>query len=117
MSRFVDTHDADGNKVTVDIENITLVDEKYRTIGFKSGDALRISDKGVKEVSKAIASSGLTHQGLLSQIASAAIILLFIMLLSFIVCQAISVEWTWTVGLGVWATVILIRFAMGGKRR
>ena len=117
MSRFVDTHDADGNKVTVDIESITLVDEKYRTIRFKRGDALRISDRGVKEVSKAIASSGLTHQGLLSQIASAAMMWLFIMLLSFIVCQAISVEWTWMIGLGVWATAILVRFAMGGKRR
>lgn len=117
MSRFVDTHDADGNKMTVDIENIALVDEKHRSILLKNGYALRASDKGVEEVRRAIASSGLAHQGLPSQIVSAAMTLLFVMLLSFVVCQTISVEWTWMIGLGVWASAILVRFAMGGRRK
>ena len=117
MSRFVDTHDAGGNKMTVDIENIALVDEKQRSILLKNGYALRTSDKGVEEVRRAIASSGLAHQGLLSQIVSGAMLCLVIMLLSFVVCQAASIEWTWMIGLGVWASAILVRFAMGGRRK
>lgn len=117
MSRFAKTKNKDGAISFVDIEWIVAVNDHANVIRLKDGRTLRCSDKGRRDIMRAIESSGLMQLGLGSQLVNAILMLLIVALMSFLVCQAASIEWTWMTGLGTWAACAIVRFAIGGARK
>lgn len=117
MSRFAKTKHENGAISFIDIENVSVVNDHANGIRFKDGSTIACSEKEKRDVMRAIESSGLRQLGLGSQLVNAILILLMVMLMSFIVCQAASTEWTWMTGFGTWAACVIVRFAIGGVRR
>lgn len=117
MSRFAKTKHENGAISFIDIEEISAVSDNANGIRFKDGSMIACSNKEKRDVMRAIESSGLVQLGLVSQLVNAILTLLMVMLMSFLVCQAASIEWTLMTGLGTWAACVIVRFAIGGVRR
>ena len=117
MSRFAKTKHEEGAISFVDIEWIAAVNDHAGRIMLKDGGTIACSDKERRDIMRAIESSGLRQLGLGQQLVNAILMLLMVALMSFLVCQAASIEWTWMTGLGTWAACAIVRFAIGGVRR